>query len=177
MLGGGRDRAVVWDLRIAPEHRRQGVGRALLRAADEWARARGCTCLEVETQQINVAACARYARHGFRLRAVDPRAYADHPDEIQLIWTKALLPPAASPEGRSGRALPVALGGLAVIGLLVLWFAHPVCRPLSREEVAAAEVWGALEARPDRQLHGRIWQRRGDQWFHCKSWISRKLFF
>src|SRR5262245_34924587 len=27
---------------VAPERRRQGVGRALVRAAEEWARARGC---------------------------------------------------------------------------------------------------------------------------------------
>ena len=104
MLRGERDLAVIWDLRVMPEFRRHGVGRALLMAADAWATTRGCTRLEIETQQINVAACALYARHGCELRSVDPRAYADHPDEIQLIWSKPLGPDARSGDDHTGTA-------------------------------------------------------------------------
>ena len=75
------------------------------------------------------------------------------------------------------RALIVALGAGALGLALVAWCAHPDCRPLSDESVAEAEKYGALEARPDRQWHGRIWQQKNGRWFHCKSWISRQLFF
>jgi GNAT superfamily N-acetyltransferase len=90
MLEGRRDLAVLWDLRVVPEARGQGVGAALFRAAEEWARARGCTELKIETQNINVPACRFYARQGCVLRAIDPAAYPQLPGEIQLLWYKQL---------------------------------------------------------------------------------------
>ena len=76
----------------------------------------------------------------------------------------------------AGRAVVTALGAVAVVLAVVVWCAHPVCRPVSAEFVAEAEKYGALADRTDSQWHGRIWQRKGDQWYHCMSWISRKLF-
>jgi GNAT superfamily N-acetyltransferase len=96
MLEGRRDLAVLWDLRVAPEARGQGAGAALFRAAEAWARARGCTELKIETQNINVPACRFYARQGCVLRAVDPTAYPTLPGEIQLLWYKDLADEAAS---------------------------------------------------------------------------------
>jgi GNAT superfamily N-acetyltransferase len=93
MLEGRRDLAVLSDLRIVPEARGQGVGAALFRAAEEWARARGCTELKIETQNINVPACRFYARQGCVLRAVDPTAYPQLPGEIQLLWYRDLADP------------------------------------------------------------------------------------
>jgi GNAT superfamily N-acetyltransferase len=90
MPGGRRDVAVLWDLRVAPEVRGHGVGTALFRAAERWAEVRCCTALEVETQDINVPACRLYARMGCELGAVRPNAYAEFPDEIQLVWHKRL---------------------------------------------------------------------------------------
>ena len=78
---------------------------------------------------------------------------------------------------RTGRALVIALGGGALVLAVVVWCARPVCRPVSDADVAEAEKYGALAARTDRQWHGRIWQRKNGQWYHCMSWISRKLFF
>jgi len=37
MLEGRRDLAVVWDIRVAPQWRRKGVGGMLFRAAEDWA--------------------------------------------------------------------------------------------------------------------------------------------
>jgi ribosomal protein S18 acetylase RimI-like enzyme len=54
--------------------------------------------LRVETQQVNVAACRLYQRHGFSLEYVSPGAYASLPDEIQLVWIKSLL--GVSPKSR-----------------------------------------------------------------------------
>ena len=90
MLEGRRDLAVLWDLRVAPDARGQGVGAALFRAAEEWARARGCTELKIETQNINVPACRFYAAQGCVLRAANRTAYPELPDEIQMLWYKRL---------------------------------------------------------------------------------------
>lgn len=86
VLRGRRDLAVLWDLRVAPESRRSGVGGALFESAKLWASKRGCLALEVETQQINVPACRFYRRMGCSLAAVDRFAYSDLPGETQLIW-------------------------------------------------------------------------------------------
>ena len=94
MLEGRRDLAVLWDLRVAPEARGRGVGTALFRAAEAWAAARGCRHLKVETQSVNVPACRFYARAECVLGAVHRFAYSDLPDEAQLLWYKALTPPA-----------------------------------------------------------------------------------
>ena len=71
------------------------MGFALLQAVEDWARARGCRQLKVETQNINVAACKFYARQGFVLAAVDRFAYPTLPHEIQLLWYKNLIPEAS----------------------------------------------------------------------------------
>jgi GNAT superfamily N-acetyltransferase len=90
MLEGRSDLAVLWDIRVVPAMRRHGVGSALFKAVKAWASARGCRQLKVETQNINMAACRFYARHGCELRAVHRDAYPEFPDEIQLLWYKDL---------------------------------------------------------------------------------------
>jgi GNAT superfamily N-acetyltransferase len=90
MLEGRSDLAVLWDLRVAPEVRGQGVGAALFAAAQAWAAARGCRQLKVETQNVNVPACRFYAGQGCVLRAVDRFAYPELPHEAQLLWYKDL---------------------------------------------------------------------------------------
>jgi GNAT superfamily N-acetyltransferase len=102
MLDGRTDLAVLWDLRVAPDERGLGVGSALFRAAEAWARARGCTQLKVETQNVNVPACRFYASQGCVLGGVDRHAYPVLPDEIQLLWYRDLMvPPQADPPARS----------------------------------------------------------------------------
>ena len=86
----GADEALLWDIRVSPAQRGRGVGSALLSAVEAWAEARGCRQLKVETQNVNVPACAFYARHGFTLQAADRLAYPSLPDEIRLLWSKAL---------------------------------------------------------------------------------------
>ncbi len=93
MLEGRSDLAVLWDLRVAPEARGQGVGAALFRAAEAWAATRGCRQLKVETQNVNVPACRFYARQGCVLGAIHRFAYPDLPDEAQLFWFRDLPPP------------------------------------------------------------------------------------
>jgi len=82
--------ALLWDLRVAPDARRQGIGTALLDAAERRARERGARTLRVETQDVNVPACRFYHAHAFRLERAIPGAYAALPNEVQLLWRKPL---------------------------------------------------------------------------------------
>ena len=92
ILEGRDDLAVLWNLRVAPRLRGQGLGAALFRAAERWAVRHGCRELEVETQNVNVAACRFYARQGCSLGSIRLFAYRDFPGEAQLLWYKDLLP-------------------------------------------------------------------------------------
>jgi len=90
MLEGRRDLAVLWDIRVDSKTRGQGVGSALFRAVERWARARGCSTLKIETQNTNVPACTFYARQGCILKEIKRSAYPQLPDEIQMLWYKDL---------------------------------------------------------------------------------------
>lgn len=103
MLEGRTDLAVLWDLRVDAAHRRQSVATALVRAALAWARRAGCSELKVETQNNNPAACRFYARNGFVLAEAHAGAYADLPDEVQLIWRQRLADGTAPRQSARGR--------------------------------------------------------------------------
>jgi ribosomal protein S18 acetylase RimI-like enzyme len=90
MLEGRDDLAVLWDIRVAPEVRGQGIGAVLFRAVEAWATKKGGRELKVETQNINVPACRFYQRQGCSLRRVNRHVYPDLPTEIQLLWYKDL---------------------------------------------------------------------------------------
>jgi GNAT superfamily N-acetyltransferase len=90
MLEGRRDLAVLWDIRVHPDRRRGGIGARLFAATEAWAKARGCTVLKVETQNINLPACRFYAKQGCLLGRIHRFAYRDFPDEVELVWYKQL---------------------------------------------------------------------------------------
>jgi GNAT superfamily N-acetyltransferase len=50
------------DLAVSPEHRSQGIGKALLDAAKEWARERGATHLELDSGEARKNAHRFYER-------------------------------------------------------------------------------------------------------------------
>jgi streptothricin acetyltransferase len=89
MLNGRDDLADVWDIRVHPDHRHQGIGTGLFRMAIDWSRREGYRQLCVETQNVNVPACRFYHRQGCRLGAINRYAYYAEPalaEEVQLIW-------------------------------------------------------------------------------------------
>lgn len=90
ILEGRGDLAVLWDLRVRPDYRGRGVGRALFAAALAWAQERNCRALKIETQNINVSSCRFYARQGCVLQSIRMEAYPDCPGEAQLIWLRDL---------------------------------------------------------------------------------------
>jgi ribosomal protein S18 acetylase RimI-like enzyme len=83
------DLAALWDIRVHPEHRRQGIGSQLFRAAAGWARANGYGQLGIETDSSNVAACRFYARQGCELGAIHRFGYSGVPEVAayaMLLW-------------------------------------------------------------------------------------------
>jgi GNAT superfamily N-acetyltransferase len=90
MLDKRTDLTLLWDLRVHPDYRHQGIGQKLFLAAEAWARARRCRQIKVETQNINMPACRLYAKHGCVLGAIQRYAYPEYPTEVQLLWFKDL---------------------------------------------------------------------------------------
>ncbi|MDX5445072.1 MAG: GNAT family N-acetyltransferase [Zoogloeaceae bacterium] len=64
----------VHDIAVLPAHRRRGIARTLLAAAEDAARQRGCCKLTLEVLSSNHAAMAAYARQGFAPYELDPAA-------------------------------------------------------------------------------------------------------
>ena len=63
-------RCWVEDLAVSPDHRSQGVGKALLDAAKDWARHRGASHLELDSADARVDAHRFYEREGPSWRSV-----------------------------------------------------------------------------------------------------------
>ena len=64
----------IHDIAVLPGQRGQGVGQALLQAAQDHARARGCCKLTLEVLTGNLVALRSYERFGFAPYALDPAA-------------------------------------------------------------------------------------------------------
>ena len=64
------DYFVLYDLFVAPSARRQGIARALMNAASEWAKAQGAARLDLETAQDNYPGQALYRDLGYELDEV-----------------------------------------------------------------------------------------------------------
>jgi GNAT superfamily N-acetyltransferase len=89
MLENRSDLAVLWDIRVQPGQRGQGIGRQLFQQAADWAREQGCKQIKIETQNVNVPACRFYARQGCHLGAILRYGYAGCPrvaHEAMLLW-------------------------------------------------------------------------------------------
>ena len=64
----------VHDIAVLAGHRGQGVGQALLKAAEAYARTRGCCKLTLEVLSGNLPAMASYKRFGFAQYELNPAA-------------------------------------------------------------------------------------------------------
>jgi len=74
----------IHDLSVVPAWRGRGVGRLLLRAVADWARAHDCCKVTLEVLDHNRRARALYDSEGFRPPDMG------HPGEQMLFLTKAL---------------------------------------------------------------------------------------
>ena len=75
------------NLAVFPQYRRQGVGKALLRALEEEARKRGGEFLSLEVRASNESAISLYQSRGFQEVGRRKHFYTD-PQEDALILTK-----------------------------------------------------------------------------------------
>jgi GNAT superfamily N-acetyltransferase len=76
----------VHDLAVLPEFQGRGIGRALLAAAEERARARGCCKLTLEVREDNHGARKLYLERGFRDFELSGKSYPT------LFLSKPLTP-------------------------------------------------------------------------------------
>ena len=89
MLSGRDDLAVLWDIRVDDDYKRQGVGQALFDIAVRWSREQGLTQMKIECQNINIPACKFYHKQGAVLSAIDEYAYYNDTEfrhEVQFMW-------------------------------------------------------------------------------------------
>ena len=92
-LNAFKDRTRVWELLVMKEYQRRGIGTALMRKAEEVARAAGSRMLVLEMQSCNVGAMAFYLGFGFDLVGFDRTAYSNEDvekGEIRLELGKLL---------------------------------------------------------------------------------------
>jgi ribosomal protein S18 acetylase RimI-like enzyme len=68
-------RLVLWHLYIAPERRREGIGRALLERVEAYGQELGARRVWLETSNVNVPGIAAYQRLGYSLCGVDTTEY------------------------------------------------------------------------------------------------------
>lgn len=89
MLDGRNDLAVLWDIRVEDDYKRQGIGETIFKMAINWARKAGLKQLKIECQNNNVPAIRFYQKQGAVLCSIDEFAYyndRDYGNEVQLIW-------------------------------------------------------------------------------------------
>ena len=72
----GDRHAHIFLLYVAPAHRRQGIGRALMQYAENWARQRGDRQIGLQVFQTNQPALSLYTKLGY---------------EVQSLWMVKLL--------------------------------------------------------------------------------------
>jgi ribosomal protein S18 acetylase RimI-like enzyme len=70
MVGFDGHRGWVYYLASDPAHRQQGIGRALMAAAEEWLRAQDCPKIQLMVRGDNAAAKGFYAAIGYEVQDV-----------------------------------------------------------------------------------------------------------
>ena len=74
----------LYSFAVAPEHRGQGLAKALLAAAERAAREHGSSAMQLEVRADNVEARALYARLGYRPIGSTLAYYDDGMDAVRM---------------------------------------------------------------------------------------------
>jgi len=83
----GSAHARLYSIAVDPEYRGRGKGVALLAAAEQAGRERGCADLRLEVHPENRQARELYARAGYREFGIYPEFYEDGADAIRMEKT------------------------------------------------------------------------------------------
>lgn len=84
LFNAGTSLARLYAFAVDPDLRRQGVGEALLKAAEDAARARNSMYLRLEVRTDNMEALRIYRRAGYRDLDVIEDYYEDHTSALQM---------------------------------------------------------------------------------------------
>ncbi|MCT9928655.1 ribosomal protein S18-alanine N-acetyltransferase [Planotetraspora sp. A-T 1434] len=84
-LAAAADQADIQTIAVLPEHRRSGIGAALMEALLAEAVRRGATTVFLEVRADNVPAQAMYERFGFQRFGLRRRYYDDGTDAITMV--------------------------------------------------------------------------------------------
>jgi [ribosomal protein S18]-alanine N-acetyltransferase len=79
------DELHVLNVAVAPEARRRGVARALMREAEERASERGARIATLEVRRSNAAAIELYRSMGYREVGVRPNYYAEEEEDAIVM--------------------------------------------------------------------------------------------
>jgi len=69
-----RHSAMIWGVYVSPAYRRQGIARALLENAFDWAGNRGILTVRLGVTTVNFPALQFYSRLGFTIYGTEPMA-------------------------------------------------------------------------------------------------------
>ncbi len=83
------DEGQITNIAVHPEHRKKGVGNAILKEMVSESKARGIRELSLEVRQSNLPAKALYQSHGFEIAGVRKGFYR-HPTEDGLVMILSL---------------------------------------------------------------------------------------
>lgn len=79
------DEGEILNLAVAPEHRREGLGKRLLAACLKWLAERGAAKVYLEVRRSNEAAIAMYLAAGFGTLGVRPNYYRMPTEDAVLM--------------------------------------------------------------------------------------------
>lgn len=76
----------IWAVRVMPCLQRRGIGERLVRAGEEWLRARGCARAEVNVELDNPGGLRFWLRLGYRLAGTRRAGDAEGPSDRRMQW-------------------------------------------------------------------------------------------
>jgi ribosomal-protein-alanine N-acetyltransferase len=84
------DEAHITNLAVAPDQRRRGVAKRLMRSLLTIARERGMVCSTLEVRTGNTAAIRLYEALGYAQVSVRKRYYPDNREDAAIMWLHSL---------------------------------------------------------------------------------------
>jgi ribosomal-protein-alanine N-acetyltransferase len=79
------DELHILNVATSPEHRRRGVGRALMTAAVQRGRQQGCALATLEVRKTNQPAIELYRSLGFRSVGIRPNYYVEEGEDAVVM--------------------------------------------------------------------------------------------
>lgn len=81
----------ITNIAVHKDHRRKGIGDAIVKALVEIAAEKEMMGLTLEVRKGNESALALYKKNGFKLEGIRPEYYEDNKEDAYIMW-KYLIP-------------------------------------------------------------------------------------